>query len=111
MGLMAQFAHRIGVMYAGRLAEIGGVRGVFADPRHPYTRLLIDSLPGLDQRGVFRGIPGMAPSLIAPPLGCPFHPRCPRAEAICAREAPDAVRLADGRETRCHFATDDAHAA
>ena len=111
MGLMAQFAHRIGVMYAGRLVEIGDVRETFAYPRHPYTRLLIESLPGFGARGVFRGIPGVAPSLLAPPPGCPFHPRCPRAEARCATDAPDATRLRAGREIRCHFATEAADAA
>jgi len=111
MGLMAQFAHRIGVMYAGRLVELGDVRRVFADPRHPYTRLLIDSLPGFGQRGVFRGIPGVAPSLLSPPSGCPFHPRCPRAAARCAVELPAARTLADGRIVRCHFAEEAAHAA
>jgi peptide/nickel transport system ATP-binding protein len=111
MGLMAQFAHRIGVMYAGRLVELGDVRRIFADPRHPYTRLLIDSLPGFGQRGVFRGIPGVAPSLLSPPPGCPFHPRCPRAAARCAVELPAARTLADGRIVRCHFAEEAAHAA
>ena len=111
MGLMAQFAHRIGVMYAGRLVELGDVRRVFADPRHPYTRLLIESLPGFGQRGVFRGIAGVAPSLITPPSGCPFHPRCPRAEARCAADLPAPLDLADGRIVRCHFAAEDARAA
>jgi peptide/nickel transport system ATP-binding protein len=111
MGLMAQFAHRIGVMYAGRLVELGDVRRIFADPRHPYTRLLIESLPGFGQRGVFRGIPGVAPSLLAPPPGCPFHPRCPRADARCAAELPAPRTLVDGRIVRCHFADEAAHAA
>ncbi len=111
MGLMAQFAHRIGVMYAGRLVELGDVRRIFADPRHPYTRLLIDSLPGFGQRGVFRGIPGVAPSLLAPPPGCPFHPRCPRAVARCAADLPEPRHLADGRIVRCHLAEEAAHAA
>jgi peptide/nickel transport system ATP-binding protein len=111
MGLMAQFAHRIGVMYAGRLVEIGPVREIFAAPRHPYTRLLIDSLPGFGARGVFRGIAGVAPSLIAPPPGCAFHPRCPRAEARCAIEAPPPLPLGDGRVVRCHFAAETADAA
>jgi peptide/nickel transport system ATP-binding protein len=111
MGLMAQFAHRIGVMYAGRLVELGDVRRTFADPRHPYTRMLIDSLPGFGRRGVFRGIPGVAPSLLAPPPGCAFHPRCPRATARCAAEAPEETVLPDGRLVRCHFAAEAADAA
>ena len=104
MGLMAQFAHRIGVMYAGRLVELAPVRALFADPRHPYTRMLIDSLPGFTTRGVFKGIPGLPPSLLTTAPGCPFAPRCPRAETRCAHEAPDATILPDRREVRCHFA-------
>ena len=109
MGLMAQFAHRIGVMYAGRLVEIGPVRSIFADPRHPYTRMLIDSLPGFETRGTFRGIPGLPPSLLALAPGCPFAPRCPRATNRCATEAPGATRLADNRVVRCHFAHEPDH--
>jgi peptide/nickel transport system ATP-binding protein len=111
MGLMAQFAHRIGVMYAGRLVELGAVRDIFARPRHPYTRMLIDSLPGFGRRGEFRGIAGVAPSLIDPPPGCPFHPRCPSAQARCAIEAPEAMRPAEGREFRCHFPLEASRAA
>jgi peptide/nickel transport system ATP-binding protein len=107
MGLMAQFAHRIGVMYAGRLVEIGPVRDIFASPRHPYTQMLIASLPSLARRGVFKGIPGIAPSLLNPPSGCPFHVRCPRAEARCSEEAPALVPVGAGREAACHFAEAD----
>jgi peptide/nickel transport system ATP-binding protein len=104
MGLMAQFAHKVGVMYAGRLVEFGDVRPMFADPRHPYTRLMIESLPHMASRGVFRGIGGLPPSLIDLPTGCVFAPRCPRAEAHCREEAPSASVLPDGRLVRCHFA-------
>jgi peptide/nickel transport system ATP-binding protein len=104
MGLMAQFAHVVGVMYAGRLVEIGPVRDLFADPLHPYTRLLIASLPRFDRRRQFVGIPGVAPSLIDQPSGCAFHPRCPLAQARCAEEEPQEQTLADGRRVRCHFA-------
>ena len=111
MGLMAQFAHTVGVMYAGRLVEIGPVRSLFADPRHPYTRMLIASLPRLDRRREFVGIPGLAPSLVDPPPGCPFHPRCPRATERCTAEMPEERALEDGRRVRCHYATEPAHAA
>jgi peptide/nickel transport system ATP-binding protein len=111
MGLMAQFAHRIGVMYAGRLVEIGPVGPIFAAPRHPYTRMLIDSLPGFSARGVFKGIPGLPPSLLRPLPGCPFAPRCPRAEARCTVERPEPVALPDGHEVRCHFAAEAPDAA
>jgi len=111
MGLMAQFAHTVGVMYAGTLVEVGPVRALFADPRHPYTRMLIASLPRFDRRRHFVGIPGMAPSLFNPPPGCPFHPRCPQATARCAAEIPQEQILPDGRRVRCHYAQEPALAA
>ncbi len=104
MGLMAQFAHVVGVMYAGRLVEIAPVQEIFANPRHPYTRMLISSLPSFATRKVFRGIPGVAPSIVNPPSGCAFHPRCPRAEQRCSREIPVDDVLAPGHHVRCHFA-------
>ena len=110
MGLMAQFAHVVGVMYAGRLVEIAPVREIFANPRHPYTRMLISSLPGFGERKVFRGIPGVAPSIVNPPSGCAFHPRCPRAEERCTREVPVEDALAPAHHVRCHFAREPAHA-
>src|SRR5260370_39341349 len=75
MGLMAQFVHRLGVMYAGRLVEVSPVTDIFSEPLHPYTQLLIGSLPSLDQKGAFRGIPGLTPSLLDKPSGCAFNPR------------------------------------
>jgi peptide/nickel transport system ATP-binding protein len=107
MGLMAQFAHVVGVMYAGRLVEIAPVREIFANPRHPYTRMLIASLPSFATRKVFRGIPGVAPSIVNPPSGCAFHPRCPRAEDRCSREEPAEDVLSSGHRVRCHFARED----
>ena len=104
MGLMAQFAHVVGVMYAGRLVEIGPVAEIFAHPRHPYTRMLISSLPGFTTRRVFRGIPGVAPSIVDPPAGCAFHPRCPRAEDRCTRDVPAEDAIGAEHRVRCHFA-------
>src|SRR5690606_4774504 len=75
MGRMAQFVEDLGVMYAGGLVESGPVRRLFAAPRHPYTRMLIDSLPSFARRATFRGIPGVGPSLLSRVEGCPFHPR------------------------------------
>src|SRR6266699_3145117 len=88
MGLMAQFVNRIGVMYGGKLAEVGPVRGIFKDALHPYTQLLIKSLPNLDTKEDFRGIPGLTPSLLAPPPGCTFHPRCPFVMPRCSVDVP-----------------------
>ncbi|MGG5823831.1 ABC transporter ATP-binding protein [Falsiroseomonas sp. HW251] len=111
MGLMAGFAHRIAVMYAGRLVEEGPIAEVFARPRHPYTRALIESLPRFGPRGVFKGLPGMAPSLLAPPPGCSFHPRCPLAMPRCATEAP-AETHHGAHLASCHLTAEEAaHAA
>ncbi|MBL8698157.1 MAG: ABC transporter ATP-binding protein [Alphaproteobacteria bacterium] len=107
MGLMAQFVHRLGVMYAGRLVELGPVREIFARPRHPYTRALIASLPSLARRGEFRGIPGIAPSLLAPPPGCAFHPRCAQAVERCRRDAPVDRAAGDGHRAACHLVAED----
>jgi len=103
MGLMAQFVDTIGVMYAGRLAEVGPVKDIFAEPLHPYTRMLISSLPSLEIRGVFQGIPGIAPSLRNPPSGCHFHPRCPDAMDHCSTVGPNLVEVRPGRWVACHL--------
>ncbi|MGQ9616503.1 MAG: ABC transporter ATP-binding protein [Spirochaetota bacterium] len=102
MGLMAQFVDRLAVMYAGKLAEIGSVKDLFARPLHPYTQLLIASLPTLGKRGVFKGIPGLTPSLVNVPPGCLFHPRCPSVMDICSREVPTLKEI-DGRQVACHL--------
>lgn len=101
MGLMAQFADRLGVMYAGRLVEVAPIADIVTSPRHPYTQALIGSLPSLDARGTLRGIPGLAPMLRDLPRGCAFHPRCPRADARCRTEKP-AVRTVGNAEVACH---------
>ena len=103
MGLMAQFVDRVAVMYAGRLVEISSVREMFTDPKHPYARALISSLPNLDNRGVFQGIPGLAPSLLRIPSGCAFHPRCPFAMEVCTTVRPEVLELEGGRRVACHL--------
>ena len=101
IGLMAQFVDTLGVMYAGRLVETGTLRQLLSEPKHPYTQMLIDSLPSLERkdrkRGDLRGIPGTAPSLYALPSGCPFHPRCPQAMDICSTEVPVLKVVNDGQ--------------
>ncbi len=107
MALMAHFVEDLGVMYAGRLVETGPVRRLFARPRHPYTRMLIDSLPSFQRRGTFKGIPGVGPSLLSKIDGCPFHPRCPMAVDLCRarRPEPRAVDPAEPRHlSACHRA-------
>lgn len=106
MGLMAQCVDRIGVMYAGRLAELGPVQGLLEAPLHPYTRMLVESLPSLEHKGVFRGIPGLPPSLLDPPPGCPFHPRCPQALDRCSTRVPRLKVVAAEHRVACHLHTE-----
>ena len=103
MGLMAQFVDKVAVMYAGRLVEVSTVREMFTDPAHPYAKALISSLPNLENKGHFQGIPGLAPSLLRLPSGCAFHPRCPEAFERCPVERPAVRELSDGRLVTCHL--------
>jgi peptide/nickel transport system ATP-binding protein len=103
MGLMAQFVNRLGVMYAGRLVEVSPVAQVFAEPLHPYTQLLIASLPSFEEKGVFRGIPGLAPSVLEKPPGCAFHPRCPYAMPQCSVIDPQLIEVRPERWVACHL--------
>lgn len=93
MGLITQFADSIGVLYAGKLVERGRVADVLENPLHPYTRLLIDSLPDMEGKKDLFGIPGLPPALLA--CGCAFHPRCPFAMDRCRKEIP--VMIPGGR--------------
>jgi peptide/nickel transport system ATP-binding protein len=103
MGLMAQFVDRLGVMYAGRLVEIAPIREIITAPRHPYTRMLIASLPSLERKGAMQGIPGLAPLLRDLPPGCAFQARCPNAAECCRAERP-VLREVGEHEVACHFA-------
>ena len=108
MGLMAQFVDKVAVMYAGRLVEVSSVRDMFTDPKHPYAKALISSLPSLENKGVFQGIPGLAPSLLRLPSGCAFHPRCPFVTERGRTERPEPITLPDGRIVACHLFSEDA---
>ncbi|MDY6878077.1 MAG: ABC transporter ATP-binding protein [Chloroflexota bacterium] len=103
MGLMAQFADRVGIMYAGRLVEKGSVRDIFSNPQHPYSQLLIASLPSLEKKGGFQGIAGFPPLLLDLPPGCVFHPRCPYAMDRCAVEEPVLRPVALNHQVACHL--------
>jgi len=111
MGLMAQVVDRVGVMYGGKLVELGPVRDIFKDPLHPYTQLLIKSLPNLETKEDFRGIPGLTPSLLAPPPGCMFHPRCPHAMPRCSVDVPVLAEVKSERWVACHLYDLEANAA
>ena len=104
---MAQAVDRLGVMYAGDLIETGGIQDIFSEPLHPYTKLLMASLPSLEHKEAAKGIPGLMPSLLNRPKGCPFHPRCPAVFDRCRVEEPklQTVRAqgAPGRAVACHL--------
>jgi peptide/nickel transport system ATP-binding protein len=108
MGLMAQFTDKVAVMYAGRLVEVSSVREMFTDPKHPYSQALIRSLPQLDNKGTFQGIPGLAPSLLRLPTGCAFHPRCQDVIDRCSIDRPENNVLQSGRRVTCHLYTETA---
>jgi len=103
MGLMAQIVDRVVVMYAGRLAEVAPTTEIFANPLHPYSRLLVSTLPTLELRGQFRGIPGITPSLLDPPQGCLFHPRCPEAFEKCSLVSPPLIEIRPDHWAACHL--------
>lgn len=103
MGLVAQFAERVGLMYGGKLVEMGGVEGVFHEPRHPYTQMLIESLPSLERKEEFVGIPGLPPELLNLQTGCTFQPRCPHAFGRCAVETPEDQPAGPDRSVACHL--------
>ena len=109
MGLMAQFAERIGIMYGGRLVEVGRVEEIFRRPKHPYTRLLISSIPSFARRGEFQGIPGATLSLLNLPSGCLFHPRCPQAMDKCARLTPRLEEVEIDHRAACLLYDEDDH--
>ena len=102
LGVVAQVVDRVVVMYAGRIVEEGSVAAVFARPSHPYTRLLLESIPLLEgQQDRLRTIPGMVPSLSNQPAGCRFHPRCPDARPACQERAPASVEVGPGHRAAC----------
>jgi oligopeptide transport system ATP-binding protein len=105
LGVVADVADRIAVMYAGRIIEEGDVHELYAKPAHPYTLGLLESIPRLDEKGQqLRTIRGLPPSLLKIPSGCPFHPRCPMAQPICPEKVPPLLQLGPTRASACHFA-------
>jgi oligopeptide transport system ATP-binding protein len=104
LGVVADVADRIAVMYAGRIVEEAPVHDLYKAPAHPYTRGLLDSIPRLDRKGrTLHAIRGLPPNLLHIPPGCPFHPRCPMARDVCLTDVPPLYEVADGRGSACHF--------
>jgi len=106
LGLIAEMARRVGVMYMGKIVEEGSVEDLFLEPLHPYTQGLLESIPWIGEkskagRKPLREIPGMVPGLTEMPEGCRFHPRCSRVMNICRREEPPLIQPKDGRRVLC----------
>ena len=105
LGIVAEVCDRAAVMYAGKFAEIGSVDDVFRHRIHPYTQGLLDSTIHLQTKAL-HSIDGLPPSLLDPPSGCRFHPRCPYAKEICTREEPATLEYRPGHLAACHFGSD-----
>lgn len=103
MGLLAQLVDRLAVMYAGKVAEVSSAEDIYKDPLHPYTQLLIGSVPSVKEKKRLQGIPGLPPTLLEPPSGCIFHPRCPQAMERCRKEVPEYREVKPGRMAACHL--------
>jgi len=101
LGIVAKMCDTVAVMYAGKIVEMQSVRGLFYEPRHPYTKALLDSIPKLGTKEPLYAVPGQPPDLSALPPGCSFHPRCAQAMERCRTEEPPEVRDNSGRTTRC----------
>ncbi|AFL95648.1 dipeptide/oligopeptide ABC transporter ATPase 1 [Thermococcus cleftensis] len=104
MGVVAEMADRVAVMYAGKIVEIGSVEQIFKNPLHPYTQGLLRAVPNpLGRIDRLETIPGTVPNLIEPPGGCRFHPRCPKARGICREKVPELKEIEPGHFVACHL--------
>jgi oligopeptide transport system ATP-binding protein len=107
LGVVADVADRISVMYAGRIVESGDVYSLYENPAHPYTKALLESIPRLDLKGqTLNTIKGLPPNLMRIPQGCAFNPRCSMAVDRCRTDEPAFHELGEGRASRCHFASE-----
>jgi oligopeptide/dipeptide ABC transporter ATP-binding protein len=103
LGVVAETADRVAVMYAGRIVEQGPVRNIFRDPKHPYTRTLLASIPGGQPRSRLNAIQGTVPDLSALPPGCAFNPRCPERFDPCDRSSPQLEQTGTDHFVSCHL--------
>jgi oligopeptide/dipeptide ABC transporter ATP-binding protein len=111
LGVVAEIADEVAVMYLGHVVECSSVRTIFKSPKHPYTQALLNSIPKITpERRRLNPIQGMVPSPFARPSGCPFHPRCSQAIAdVCNRTIPELVRLNENHQVRCILYGGDAN--
>lgn len=111
MGLMAQMVDRIAVMYAGNIVEISPIKEFFSNPRHPYSRVLIDSIPSLKERKPLKLVEGITHDPRNPPPGCIYQLRCPLANETCRKKSPSWRNLKEGHQVACHLIEDEDHVA
>ena len=109
MGVHANVADRIGIMYAGKIVEEGTTEQIFGNPLHPYTQFLINSLPKFGDKNVRHSVPGSPPSLVDLPTGCPFHPRCPHALEICTQQMPGFSYPDENHKVACWLIGEGKH--
>lgn len=104
LGVVAEMCDRVAVMYAGNIVEQAEITTLFGSPKHPYTKALLAAVPKVGtKRRELETIPGMVPSLITPPPGCKFHPRCPHAMDMCRKEFPQMIEIEKGHLVRCYL--------
>jgi peptide/nickel transport system ATP-binding protein len=109
MGVLANIADRVGIMYAGKIIEEAPVETIFAQPLHPYTGYLINSLPKFGDKGMRESAPGAPPSLVDLPSGCAFHPRCRFAMDICREAAPEYLNVGYQHKVACWLMQEGEH--
>ncbi len=109
MGVHANIADRIGIMYAGKIVEEGPTDQIFREPLHPYTQFLINSLPKFGDKNMRSSVPGSPPSLADLPTGCPFHPRCPHVKDVCRQQMPDFSYPEENHRVACWLIGDGNH--
>jgi peptide/nickel transport system ATP-binding protein len=105
LGIVAETCDRVGVMYAGNLCEAADVKDLFREPKHPYTKALLQSVPRFSQEGELHSIEGNVPNLVVPPPGCRFHPRCEHAKESCRKHFPEQVTVGPDHYVSCYLYT------
>jgi len=102
MAVQAELSDRMAIMYAGKIVEVGPTEEIYNEPLHPYTRLLIESIPSLGDEKPRKSIEGIPPDLVNPPKGCRFHPRCPfYIPGKCDTQEPMLIQASSGRSVAC----------
>ncbi|MEM4168678.1 MAG: ABC transporter ATP-binding protein [Thermoproteota archaeon] len=107
IALSTELSDRIAIMYVGKIVELTSLEAFLSDPLHPYAKLLLASVPTLRSTKKLSHIPGAPPSLLDPPPGCRFHPRCPHAKDICRKKEPPEVEVSEQHTVKCWLFAQD----